>query len=699
MSKNNTVRFALIIPVVCSAMLYSGTSPVIFAAVLAVCAIIAGAAVFLNSAGADVLTISNIPLRAAFFAIFIFSGAVMLTRFSLFLAQFAKLDLRFYSFIAAIVLLCAYASRCGGAAVLRTCVPLFAMCFVFDIIMIISMAVRFRFENIQNIITFFRNNGVSNIYFTDSLPAALLPLTIIPAVMISQDKFPRQNTVAPFTIAAAYFFSSAFSVLAYSVIGNTAPLNTFPIYTAVRASGGAFLRSDMIFLCRQVIGIFVMLSIMFCGIRKTVKTSSVGVISYVLVFLLSAAMINSSVLQNILLSPITIMWISLASILLLPAIAIFRRLNINTKKILMLTFPLLFMTGCDGACAVTDNCVSIIAAVCTAALIISDKAKRRKILAFVLSILVIAATLSGCDDMQLQSRMIVKGLGIDHDSKGYKVTVQYIDNYSDGDKHENKTLSVRGRSVSQAVGELRNASGSDAFFGQVEAIVLSKDIFKNDLYESLDHIFRYSEAVPSARLYVSEGSANEILTFSKNEVIEPIEHLTSIYPTSKKTDVRFTVLGVMDALMTDGAAPYACALKKDNEAVRLTGAVYLADNNLYMMSEEEYLTFCILNSLKSESTLTVGKSVFEMVFVDTKLKLKDNTLNANIKMQLKTLENGDKLVPEEQQHRIEQYIENLTEKNARRLLNDRHADVFGLSKKSSVSGEMEVQVRVKAKVE
>ena len=72
MSKNNTVRFALIIPVVCSAMLYSGTSPVIFAAVLAVCAIIAGAAVFLNSAGADVLTISNIPLRAAFFAIFIF---------------------------------------------------------------------------------------------------------------------------------------------------------------------------------------------------------------------------------------------------------------------------------------------------------------------------------------------------------------------------------------------------------------------------------------------------------------------------------------------------------------------------------------------------------------------------------------------------------------------------------------------------
>lgn len=706
------VYCALMISAVCSALFYSDNALPTFVCALILCAVFASAAVYLNAACMNIQDpLEKNVLRLVYRLLFICAGAVLMTRFALFLSEFTPTGLRFYSFIAAVVFVCAYASKCGGTAVLRCCIPLFALCFAADLLMLISFVIHSR---AGNLVYELKRSDYSPAAFAAALPAALLPFAAVPAVLLSQKGSVRLKPALPLSVAAAFVFASAISAAACAVLGSTAPLAEFPIYSAARASGRASLRTDMLFLCRQVIGTFVMLSLYLCAARRPAddlvpsKNDHAGMISAAAVFIISAAAVNSYALQDIILSPAFMIAVSAAAVLILPIAAIIVRIVDKTifrssAALLIMCVIISTLSGCDGFALNSVPCAAMstdasrsnifvnavttagIAAVMIAVVIVCKKRKTKLRKSGILLLICLPMIiLAGCDDIQLQNRMIVKGMGIDLDGAEYRVAVQYIDNYSDGDRHENRTIVVRGSSVSDAVGELRRASGSDAFFGQLEAVVLSRDVFERHLYESLDHILRYSEAAPSARLYVSESSAADILTFSQKGTIEPIDHMISIYPTTSKNDARFTVLGVMDALLTDGTAPYACTLKKTDSAVRLNSAIYLVNDRSHIMNEEEFLTFCILNSLKSELTLTVDKAVCEIISADTGFDIDSGaTVKADIDLKLKVLENGKSLNMEQIERKVTQRVREMTQKNARRLLQQR-ADVFGLSK---IAGE------------
>lgn len=578
---------------------------------------------------------------ALYMLFFLFAACAMLTEFSLFLASFTHLSIRFAAFIAALIAAAVAAARRGIVNVCRCAAIFFVVTAFLDILGCILLALR---TNPANYYSASVNSG-------DIFPAvcaAFSQLAVIPVFFMFPGQLPRKRRmpVLLYGILCSGFLA-IFSLISLGVLGDYAHFVRFPFYAAAQSAGvGAFTRLDVLFLCARTIGIFTALALLFCatgrsgellfGEKSSVKTNTAA--AAVVGAAVFAAMHSDAFCR--ILTDRRIM--AAAAVLFCAAFPVISALSVRRSQ--------RRLRALRGASAFTAMCI-------------------------------IAVFLSGCENVQLQDRMIIKGVGIDKEGEMLNVTVQYIDNYSDGDKQVNRVISVIGKSVSEAIGKLKDSTGSEPFLGQNSAVVIGRKTASGDISSLLDYFVSYSESRPATRFYLSENTAMELLSFSKNGEIVPIDHLTSISPSSSQQDNLFTVMSMNNSLFSKTETPSAAVLGIIGDEVRLSSAAYISEQEAKLLDKDGYLAYCMLTGIDSESVITLGDIACEInkCKTDVSSGIKDGRLFFDVvcSPQLSATENPRQVENEVVQRVFEQYFKRLLEENTQKMINGERCDIYG----------------------
>lgn len=117
---------------------------------------------------------------------------------------------------------------------------------------------------------------------------------------------------------------------------------------------------------------------------------------------------------------------------------------------------------------------------------------------------------------ELSDLMIIQGIGIDINSKGFKVTVEILNNEQSGSPSgdssaENKTkiYTATGESVAAALMQLTTKSGNKPFYAQNRVIVIGETTAQKNLADILDFFQRNYDSRASQLLCIAKGGKAE----------------------------------------------------------------------------------------------------------------------------------------------------------------------------------------------
>ncbi len=174
--------------------------------------------------------------------------------------------------------------------------------------------------------------------------------------------------------------------------------------------------------------------------------------------------------------------------------------------------------------------------------------KLKKIFSFLL-VCVLLGSLTSCEKAgtELSDLMIIQGIGIDYENKGYKVTVEILNNEQSGSPNgntssENKTkiYTMYGESVSEALRLLTTKSGNIPLFAHNRVVVINENLGEKSLKDITDFFVRdYDSRVSQLMCIAKNKTAEEIIRANlledsvKSEILENLleeSYMQSIVP-------------------------------------------------------------------------------------------------------------------------------------------------------------------------
>lgn len=496
---------------------------------------------------------------------FIYSAVLSLAIFALLLSNFINPGIIFWGFIIAAVLCCYYAAYKGLTSMARSGTLFFVIIIISIVFICISLSTKI---NTLNYAEIFNLNGGE--LFTNTA-LIISQASSIPAIFVLADKM-EKNLKKPLYIwiIISSLTVAAISAISSGVLGNYTDVTPFPFYTAAQMTEiGAFERLDAVFLAVWTVGMFVNVSVSMLALRVTLqssfcanKTKYLTPLSAVTIIVFALIAVNFELVRKYVLNVgvMTVAFITAAFILPLTAVLLLKGKRIGKR-------------GAKGA----------------AALVL---------------VLLLIPVLTGCgDDVQLHERLLIKGIGIDKTDSGYSITAQYIDNHSENEVQSVKAVKTDGATVSEAVANIRNATGGEPFLGQNTAIVIGNKAAQANLEDLLDYFVRYCDSRPTVKLFISETTAEDILTLESGGSLLPIDQIGTASSTDK--DNIFTVLDFINSCKSETDTPTASMLKIENGTImQSTVAVFGGDNGLYKLDLEQLEIFKIVNGIAEQMPLS-----------------------------------------------------------------------------------------------
>ena len=142
--------------------------------------------------------------------------------------------------------------------------------------------------------------------------------------------------------------------------------------------------------------------------------------------------------------------------------------------------------------------------------------------------------ISGCSQVaQLNDRLIVQGIGIDYEENEYEVTLQVLNVKSKDDKSSDTPKEVEliknsGRTVMEAISNIKEKSGKEPLFSQTLVVIMGSDAAKKGLNNFMDFFTRHYEFSPLVEVLISQEKAADILSLEKNEDVITAENILAI---------------------------------------------------------------------------------------------------------------------------------------------------------------------------
>lgn len=495
---------------------------------------------------------------------FTYSAVVSLTIFVLLLSNFINPEISFIAFFAVALICCYYAAFKGLTSISRSGTIFFVLTVLS--LLFICASLIFKINTLN----------YSNIFLADGsgIPGSILPLiaqsSSIPAVFMFAHRINGSIKKPLYLwIIISYVVIFVISVISCGVLGEYLRFTPFPFYTATQLTEiGAFQRLDVIFLALWTIGLFVNVSLSLFALRETLqstftasKTKYLNPLYAVKIGLISLFAVHNEIFGKIIFNSGVMAVFFIAAAFVLPLVAV---LLLKNKKV----SPKIAKT----------------AAACVVAVLIIP-------------------LFTGCDNVQLQERLLIKGIGIDGTDGDYYVTVQYIDNYSEDEAQSNKAIKVSGSTVGDAMNNIRSATGNEPFLGQNVAIIVGWDTAEKNIQSLLDYFIRYSDSRPTVKLYVSETTAEDILTMEVGGELIPIDQVSNISPSGSNGENLFTLLNFMIQCENRMECPTASTLKIENNSIMLSTVAVFGSGGLYKLDKEQLAVYQIANGIAQGEVL------------------------------------------------------------------------------------------------
>ena len=588
------------------------------------------------------------PLLSSLYLVyFIYTAVFSMVMFSFLLQSFINPELAYWQFFLFAALCCGYAGIKGISAVSRTASILLALIIMFLLFIVGSLSAIIDPLNLSD-------------YACESLGAlpenvihAVCQASCLPSLYILSKKLNSgvSKTLGRWAVIS-YTVYIILSVISFGVLGTFAKQTPFPLYASTQLiESGSFKRLDIIFLFLWTVGMFTNVSLSMYSINETASNTFTAVKARSAYYICTAAVFVLSILCAY--------------------IKAVKAIFINTKILL-----LLFLA------------VSVLAPVFIILGVRKKKTHKRNAPLYV-SAVCIALLLSGCSKTQIQDRLIIKGIGIDSENGGYTLTLQYIDTAAAEESPAVHTTEVYGDTVSDAVGNIKNSTGKEPFLGQNTAVVLGRQTAETNADNTLDYFLRYNDARPNVKLYISETTANEVLTFVKDGEVIPIENISSLSPESSLKGHHYTLLDFVNQRNDPTQTPVACTLKADTDKIFMPTVTAFTRNGLYTLDNNDYLTYKLLTDKAVDSVVSFDdiscRITGENNTIIADIKDEKPVFYADCKFTLKILENPNSMDNGYIQQLFSTRTQELITASTEKIIKEKRSDIYGFSKRLSIA--------------
>ncbi len=599
---------------------------------------------------------------AVYILYFAFSSILSLTVFALLLSGFVNSGISFVVFFTVAILIAYYAAFKGITAIGRSSIIFLVFTVLSLVFICVSLAVKIDTHNYSQIFLLNANNTTSNLFL---IMAQSSPL---PAVFLLADKI-KGNCRKPIILWIILSGITVFiiGIISYGVIGGYMSLTPFPFYTAVQLTEiGAFRRLDVVFTALWTVGMFVSTSLSMYALRQTLQHSFTAE-------------------KTKYLNPAAAIIIGVVSLLVV---------SLDSLKEYIYNVGIIFV-------------VFIIAAFVfpiTVVLLYSGKkvkTTRVKAAVAVILALTVVPLLAGCDSVQLDERLLIKGVGIDLFDGEYSVTVQYISGDSE-DMQSCETLTVTGSTVSEAMGGIKKSTGREPFLGQNTAIIIGSmassevlgtsggtssvqsDTASSGVKSLLDYYVRYCDSRPTVKLFISETTAQDILTFDSGGIIVPIEEISELTYADDSENL-FTLLNFMNLETDIMDTPTAATLRIDGDSVSLgTAAVFPLNGTPYLLDEEQLDVYLLVNGIAEGEVFTLNDVSCEVLQCTAAVTAENEdgklVFTVNVKLTLDILENAVGMSADDTEKLFSNNLTAMTEECLDVTLHEKKCDIYSLGK-------------------
>lgn len=595
------------------------------------------------------------PLLNGFFTwiyshYFVYSSVLSLTIFALLLSNFINQGISFFAFFTAVLLCCYYAAFKGLTAISRSGTVFFVLTVISVVFICATLIPKINTLNYSEIFLF-DGRGI----LSGTIPL-IAQASSLPALFLFSHRI-KSDVKKPIYLWIVCSYISIFfiSLISYGVLGEYLHLTPFPFYTATQLTEiGVFRRLDVVFLSLWVMGMFVNVSVSVYALRETIQSSFkaekakyLNPLSVLMIGVIALIAVKNSMVRGWLFNEGVMLTAFLSTVIVLPIIAICQKKN---KK----------LSGGKAKAAVA-----------------------------VILILLIIPLFTGCESVQLHERLLIKGIGIDGKKGDYNVTVQYLDNYSEDEGQSNKAVQVHGATIADAIGEIKKTTGSDPFLGQNIGIVVGWEAAQNDMRSLLDYFVRYGDSRPTVKLFLSETTAEDILTLKSDGRLLPIDQISTISLSDVGGENLFTVLNYTVQDRSNMDTPTVSVLKVDGNAVTLDSVAVFSDKGLYKLDESQLTSYRIVNDIAKGSVLyfdTLSCEVSDCHSVVTS-KSNDGVLCFSIhsELVLDVLENPENLSNEKIEEIFTQNTKEMIQECVETTVKKNNCDIYNLGRNLRMS--------------
>ncbi len=305
--------------------------------------------------------------------------------------------------------------------------------------------------------------------------------------------------------------------------------------------------------------------------------------------------------------------------------------------------------------------------------------------------LVLVFFLTGCNHVSgLDEQLIVYGLGVDKNDGEYEVTVQALnaqnteDSNSNSSKKSVTTVSATEETLLAAVKQIENQSGKKILYSHAMVLVLSEDLAKSGVGETLRFFSTNHKLRPTVEVLISSTTAKEILSNENKFNAEDILAMTQVGK-EKDDGINSQIRYILGDLNSTSKSAKAWYLDYENEETSCQKMVAFKDDKLKIVLDEEATKAALLLLGKakniSDSVEIDGQKVFfELNKVRPHIKVESqndsSTLDICLRVDL-NLYNADEMNSNEKvKIAINERLSELVSKAITVCLKENNCDVF-----------------------
>ncbi len=331
--------------------------------------------------------------------------------------------------------------------------------------------------------------------------------------------------------------------------------------------------------------------------------------------------------------------------------------------------------------------------------------KLPKILLLVTIISSLMFTCSCWNYSDLEKRSLVSGFAIDKTPSGeYLVTVEVIDFEITGidAKQTGKNIEIQGKTLFEAIRNVINVTGYKLYWAHANIVVISQEVAKEGLADTLDFISRDAEVREEMYVIISrEKTAKEILEQQMLLSQTSANNIEKILGTKNRdlnspTIQAYQLIAILE---DEGISPCLPAIRlteieKKRTAELYGAAVFKADKLIGYLNPEETNIFLFITDRVGKGILTFKEGdsniTLEVYKASTKIKpvISHNKLKMKIDIKIEAsvgeLDTSKDLISTKNLYKLEnqaeEHLRNETGELIKKVKKDFSSDIFGFGK-------------------